>query len=262
MRRARLLPGSFIRDALTVLVLAIAGAAGVAGAATVSDVRGTRHNLSASGTGTVKAVSETQVCVFCHTPHAATTRDDAGNPVQTPLWNRRIPVGSTYTPYTSSSLDAATIQGALDQPGGSSKLCLSCHDGTLAIGNVNVLNGQGSGTPGAVSIPMSGTGPGGTMPGGSGTGTGFTRNLGVDLRNDHPISVTFTAQLATRDGELREVDGAQKWPAGTGTVIGVRGPGYRPKAPLEPTGAGGLGQVQCGTCHDPHLRETDPAKGN
>ena len=219
-------------------------------AAKVADVRGTKHNLSSTGPGTVKAVSETQVCVFCHTPHGAT----AG---VAPLWNRSLST-QTYTVYTSSSLDANAIQGSLDQPGGSSKLCLSCHDGTLAIGNVNVLNGQG-GSPGAVSVGMTGTDAGGVMPGGSGGSTGFTRNLGADLTNDHPISVTYTGTLATRDGELRPVDGNQQWPAGVGDTIGVRSSGYKPAVPLEPTGAGGFGQLQCGTCHDPHLRDTAEA---
>jgi len=226
-------------------------------AARVADVRNTRHNLStnAPAANTVRATSETQVCVFCHTPHHAT-------PGATPLWNRKLS-GATYTPYTSSSLDASAIQGSLDQPGGSSKLCLSCHDGTLAIGNVNVLNNQGSATEqGTVSINMQGTGAGGVMPPGAGTTTGYTRNLGVDLTNDHPISLNFTSALATRDGELRPVDATQKWPPGTGTVVGVRSSGYRPQLPLEPTGAGGVGQVQCATCHDPHIRETDTTKGD
>ncbi|MBK5105738.1 MAG: hypothetical protein JJE42_15940, partial [Burkholderiales bacterium] len=229
--------------------------AGAASAARVADVRNTKHNLSVDGSGTVKAVSETQVCVFCHTPHAAT----AG---VTPLWNRALS-NATYIPYTSSSLDAEAIQGSLEQPGGSSKLCLSCHDGTLAIGNVNVLGGQGSPTtPGSISIPMTGTGAGGVMPGGAGATTGFTRNLGVDLTNDHPISVNYTSALATRDGELRVVDANQKWPPGGGAVIGIRAPGLRPAVPLEASGPGGVGQVQCGTCHDPHLRETDTTRGN
>ena len=224
----------------------------------VSDIRATPHNLSASGgsgPGAVKAVSETQVCVFCHTPHAAT-------PGATPLWNRKLS-NATYTVYSSSSLDANAIQGSLDQPGGSSKLCLSCHDGTLAISSVNVLNGQGSdATQGTVSINMTGTASGGVMPSGQGTTTGFTRNLGTDLTNDHPISVTYSSALATRDGEMRSVDANQKWPAGSGATIGIRTPGYKPKLPLEPTGASGEGQVQCATCHDPHVRETDGAQGN
>ncbi len=226
----------------------------------VSDVRNTRHNLSALGAGGThaQAGSTTEVCVFCHTPHGATQADAAGAPLRGPLWNRRVPDGATYTPYTSSSLDAQSILDGLNAtPGGSSKLCLSCHDGTMAIGNVNVLGGRAN-----AQVPMQGTGPGGTMPAGEGTASGFTRNLGTDLRNDHPISLTYDSALATRDGELRGVDAQQRWPAGSGSVIGVRSHGYKPLLPLEPTGTTGQGQIQCATCHDPHIRELDAAKGN
>jgi hypothetical protein len=225
----------------------------------VADVRNTPHNLSTSGAGAVHAGpgGTDEVCVFCHTPHQARLTDDAGQALQAPLWNRRVPAGSTYTAYTSSTLDAQSISdGFNNQPGGSSKLCLSCHDGTLAIGNVAVLGGATN-----VGIPMQGTAAGGGMPAGEGTASGFTRNLGTDLRNDHPISVTFNAALVARDGELRPVDGNQRWPS-DGSVVGLRAPGVKPLLPLQPTGAGGLGQVQCTSCHDPHLRELDASKGN
>jgi Doubled CXXCH motif (Paired_CXXCH_1) len=226
----------------------------------VADVLNTPHNLSAAGPGSVRAAAggTSEVCVFCHTPHSATQADAGGAALRGPLWNRRVPDGSTYTPYTSSSMDAQSIIDGLNAtPGGSSKLCLSCHDGTLAIGNVNVLNGKTD-----VTIDMVGTGPGGTMPAGEGTQSGFTRFLGTDLSNDHPISVSYNSALATRDGELRNVDTQQRWPPGSGSVLGIRSPGFKPLLPLEPTGNSGLGQVQCATCHDPHLRELDATKGN
>ncbi len=250
------------RLALSVLICTSLASGGVFGAR-ISDVRGTKHNLSAAADGsaysggtvptrTVKATSETQVCVFCHTPHGSTLG-------VTPLWNRTLS-SATYTPYTSSALDANAIQGTLGQPGGSSKLCLSCHDGTLAIGSVNVLNGLGSADiTGTQAITMTGTDVGDVMAPGSGITTGYTRNLGIDLTNDHPISVTYTTALSDRDGELRSVDSDQKYPAGMGTIIGLRNSVLSPKAPLEPTGAAGVGQVQCAACHDPHLRETNEA---
>lgn len=214
-----------------------------------SRVSQTKHNLSTTGVGTVKSPSETQICVFCHTPHGADTS------ASVPLWNKTLQ-NKTYTPYSSSSLDAGTIQGAsAGQPLGSSKLCLSCHDGAMQIGSVKVLRGQTDQV-----IPLNNTNAG-TMPSGSGITSGFTRQLGGstfdDLSNDHPISVTYDSTLASRDGELRAPDVNQR----LGNVFGklVRGDHYKPMLPLAPTGSSNAGQVQCTTCHDPHIRETNLA---
>ena len=212
-------------------------AAGMAAAQRIPDVANTAHNLSVTGPGSVTATAEDEVCVFCHTPHGASSFPGS------PLWNRQLS-GQTYTVYTSSSLDAEDIMGQLEQPGGSSRLCLSCHDGTLAIGSVNVLGGQQN-----VTISMTGTAADGSMPDAA-AATGFTRDLGVDLSNDHPISLNYNSTLASVDGELLDPAAAAH--------IAVRAPGLRPPVPLEATGAGGEAQVQCATCHDPHIRDTDP----
>ncbi|MHB1590156.1 MAG: hypothetical protein ACYCTW_01275 [Sulfuricella sp.] len=214
--------------------LAVLLAVGMVQAAKISDVRNTKHNLSVTGTGTLKSSSETQVCVFCHTPHGADIS------VPSPLWNRKLS-SATYTPYTSSSMEANATELA-NAPGGSSKLCLSCHDGTMAIDTVNVLNGASNPTI-AMTVGGLATSPA-YMPPGSGTTTGYTRNLGIDLTNDHPISFTYNDALATADGELRQISG--------NPIVGNRlaGVSPRPMLPLENN------QLQCATCHDPHLRDT------
>ena len=127
------------------------------------------HNLSASGPGQVRAVSEQQVCIFCHAPH-----NTSG---MRPLWNREVPVAS-YDIYQSSTLDAQP-----GQPTGASKLCLSCHDGTIALGSVLSRSDQ---------IRMVG---GDFLP------AGLT-NLGTDLSDDHPISFHYTSGLAASDRQL------------------------------------------------------------
>ena len=255
--------------ALTLLAactLMLQGVVAPAHAARTSDVRNTLHNLSSSGPGTVKAAGESEICVFCHTPHGADTS-------QTPLWNKTL-AAKTYTVYTSNTLDAETIKGAsLDQPLGSSKLCLSCHDGAMALGSVRVL--RGANNPATISV--GGTGAGGVMPDGSGATTGYTRNIGAgvlgqtsgfDLTNDHPISVTYDSGLARRDGELRAPDASQQSTIMINTthpLFGKRAAGQsasRPVLPLEPTGASGAGQVQCTTCHDPHLKGDASDLGN
>lgn len=150
--------------------LAIAVVLAFMAPAAAAPVSSSKHNLSVSGPGTIKATGESQICVFCHTPHSAAPNS--------PLWNRRSP-GSTYTPYSSST--AVAIPG---QPTGASILCLSCHDGTIALGEI-LSSATPIGLVGGVT----------TMP----VGTG---RLGTDLSDDHPISFNYTATLASQRGEL------------------------------------------------------------
>jgi len=228
---------------LIVLILGLESVyAGSLPSGRISDVRNTKHNLGAlSSSGLPRSVQtssdEDEICVFCHTPHGANVA------VAGPLWNRSLST-ATYNTYNSGSLDA-TLEGvALDQPNGISKLCLSCHDGTIAIGAVTVQDGNLAAGP----ITMSGVQGDGTMPVGDyGENTGFTRRLGTDLSNDHPISFTYDTALANKDGELRD-------PASE-PEIGNRAPGVQRHIPLD------NGQVQCNSCHDPHIRdEADPTK--
>lgn len=130
------------------------------------------HNLSAGGPGEVRAAAEEQVCIFCHTPHHAA-------PI-VPLWNRAMPLDA-YTPYTSRALDADP-----GQPTGASKMCLSCHDGTIALGAV-------LSRPNPILMRSGIT----TMPPGR-------SNLGTDLSDDHPVSFRYTSALAAKDLHLRQ----------------------------------------------------------
>ncbi len=130
------------------------------------------HNLSSTGPGRIRASSEQEVCIFCHTPHNAT-------PIR-PLWNRQLPT-SSYTVYTSRSLDAQP-----GQPTGSSKLCLSCHDGTIALGSVFSRDQVIRMAAGVTVLP----------PGAS--------NLGTDLSDDHPISFRYDSALAQKDRKLTQ----------------------------------------------------------
>jgi predicted CXXCH cytochrome family protein len=135
-------------------------------------VADTKHNLSISGPGSVAAASEGEICIFCHTPHSEVN--------QIPLWNHEMSKAA-YTPYISS-----TLKAKVGQPTGASKLCLSCHDGTVALGMVRSR-------PGQIQMRNS-VGP---MP------EGRTR-IGTDLTGHHPISFTYDHALVTANGELRD----------------------------------------------------------
>jgi predicted CXXCH cytochrome family protein len=189
-------PAHWLIGAALLLGLGLCGALPV-----VAAVANTKHNLSASGTGTYKATNEQQLCVFCHTPHNA-------NPA-TPLWNH-TQSSQTYVPYGSRTMAAA----APGQPTGASKLCLSCHDGTVALGSIH-------------NMPFDTEGPG-IVAGLEAFLTGAS-SLGIDLRDDHPVSFTYDTALLARNAEL--VDPA--------TLTGK----------VKPDNSG---QLQCSSCHDAH----------
>ena len=170
----------------------------------VTGIANTKHNLSSTGPGTIKAITETQICVFCHTPHGA-------NPLNPPLWNREFSAAN-YTPYTSPSL-----QSSVGQPTSYSKLCLSCHDGTIAIGSVRNIGGAPTVVSG-LEAPMP---PGSTL-------------IGTNLTNDHPVSFVFDQALRSADQEL----------ADPGLLMG--------SIKLYPGATSDASSVQCTSCHDPH----------
>ncbi len=139
-----------------------------------------------------------QVCVFCHAPHGASN-------TLAPLWNHGTTT-ATFTMYSSP-----TFQGVIAaQPSGNSKACLSCHDGTVALDTYGGATG---------SHIVAGS-----------------ANVGTDLTNDHPVSFTYDAALATADGGLVT-------PASAALVVtGV---------PLF------YGKLECASCHAVH----DPQYG-
>lgn len=145
----------------------------LAGSTQADTILNSKHDLSAAGPGTIKATTEREVCDFCHTPHRAIAD-------QTPLWSHLLST-ATYIPYSSS-----TTKATIGQPTGASKLCLSCHDGTVALGMVK-------NRPQAIEMRDQVT----TLP------TGAT-NLRTDLSDDHPISFVYDSALFSANGELKD----------------------------------------------------------
>ncbi|HSO86725.1 MAG TPA: cytochrome c3 family protein [Draconibacterium sp.] len=140
-----------------------------------------------------------EICIVCHTPHNANMAV-----AEAPLWNHQVTT-ATFQVYSSPTFTATA-----GQPGASSKLCLSCHDGTVAVENYgNITNGND------------------ILSGGS--------LIGTDLRNDHPISITYNTALATTDGGLHDPSTAN---SGLGSTI---------TADLL-----FAGKMECASCHDVH----------
>ena len=122
-------------------VLILGASSSEAAGPLLSDMNGpikNKHNLSSLNTGVTYRAQvnpadprSTQICIFCHTPHNAVP--------QTALWNRRDPTrffGHYSTP--TLTIDDPTVRpvSQYGEPNGSSRLCLSCHDGQTALGAV------------------------------------------------------------------------------------------------------------------------------
>ncbi len=138
-------------------------------------------------------------CNVCHTPHNAQATQ------LIPLWNHTSTT-ETFTLYTSSSLTATDVAA----PAGASKACLSCHDGVTAVDSFG-------GNTGTVLI------------------TGDAK-LGTSLADDHPVSFTYDAALATSDGGLSDPTTTN---SGLGGTIAVD---------LLAAGT----EMECSSCHDVH----------
>jgi predicted CXXCH cytochrome family protein len=171
-------------------------------------VFGSPHNLSASGSFGVRFSEEQRVCIFCHTPHNSTTSQ--------PLWGRELTPGSDYKkPYESTTLKALPKP---DKPTGASRLCLSCHDGTIALNQF-----VGSAISASQKMPSTSSNP-------LKSPTLFNSpNLKTDLNDDHPISFMYDDALVTRQGQLLN-------------------PGLLPQEIRLESGL----FLQCTACHDPH----------
>ena len=157
-----------LKKLIVVFACVLAGA----GVALADTVIGSDHDLSTAG-GTP------EVCVYCHTSHQAAAA--LGQP---PLWNHEFPSPvPDYGVYSSPTLNATPTQ--IGEPlgaAGASMLCMSCHDGSVAISALYNPPNSGAPTP----IPAL-------------TGNA---NLGQDLSDDHPVNFSYQQSIDNGDTGL------------------------------------------------------------
>jgi predicted CXXCH cytochrome family protein len=188
------------------LGLALTGMASGAGT-----IVGSAHDFSAKGWA-----PNAQICVACHAPHnASTTVTDA------PLWSHTSST-ATYTVYANPA-NGGTLNAVTGQPGSISKLCLSCHDGTVAVNS---------------------------FVGATGASVNATKLVGVDLKDDHPIGFTYDAKLASDDGALEPITKSVTIGSGSKTKLGT----------IESNMLYG-GKMECASCHDVHNTFTAAGSG-
>ncbi|MGE5623617.1 MAG: hypothetical protein ACM3UP_01175 [Methanocella sp.] len=216
------------------------------GAALADSIKGSKHDLSASGHAEV-ATTESQVCVFCHTPHNSRTIG--------PLWNRNNNAAA-YSVYASESLDATVsaptpgADGRVATMASGSDLCLSCHDGTISVASVVKNAFHNDGTRPNIELPATLPTPYALDANGKLVRTG---NLGTDLSNDHPVGFDYAAARTAENTRLGRTD-AQSQLAATK----VRGSQAFVDGAVNPTNGTGVdlplfaGKMECDTCHNVH----------
>lgn len=157
-----------------------------------------------------------ELCRTCHVPHdhGRTLAVQTGIESSGLLWNHKLS-DVVYTLYSS-----ATLNGGIGQPTGTAKMCLGCHDGSVALEAMDSKTNPT--TPPATTTHIQDIDAGYRVPG---TGMG-----GTSLQGTHPISVVYDS---VADPGLKA----------TTNLIGTSG-----------TIASLLDgdKVQCSTCHDVH----------
>ena len=228
-------------------------------------VANTRHNMTQrqpAGGGPSGDVMQPyrndygEVCVYCHTPHAA-------SPGRPALWNHTIEA----RPYTLYGANSATLTQPVTQPGFNSLACLSCHDGQTAIDSIVNMPGSGryqASQAGSVDTGFldrwTNAGPqtfvhanltecmschaanAGVVGAGATAFEAF--NLGTDLSNDHPVGVAFP--LGNPDYKEPKAVRANL------RFFDSNGNGRADKDEIRLYRAGDVYEVECASCHDPH----------
>lgn len=218
---------------LFVLVLVVAFFA--MASVSFATIANTKHNLTTGGAGSSKTTDATAtLCGFCHIPHGSSNAATG-----LPLWARSMPAAS-YTLY-GTTLFGTTV----GEPGKFSKTCLSCHDGTIALGTV-IKNGVDKNYTMDSSPYLSGD----LMNAYVGA-EGYKPLIGTDLTNDHPVGFEFPASgynVVPADNKPG-IDIVVQ--ASGSTAAYLNGAASSNKYPMFQTD--GTDTFECATCHDPHL---------
>lgn len=221
-------------------------------------IKDSSHDLS-NGSGTsgdkntnASSTAADQICIYCHAPHKANTSRY--------IWNHDESTTATWdwgddldsNPVTKTAYGTA-LPTTLNTP---SKLCLSCHDATQALGDVGNI---GDGSSGNIS-DLTGTMTANKQVGASG-----------DMTGAHPVSIPYAGQV-DYDGVTSSVPAAKVGASVLGgyysvttdscdspTTVCTVASGtdiYGSRINLYPDDPASINAtangIECGSCHDVH----------
>jgi len=158
------------------------------------------HNLGPGSSSPVRG-ARPDACAYCHAPHSG---------LNTGLWNQKLTT-NTYTTYSSDTEKNNTTQPVL---GTVSNQCLSCHDGTVGVGQT-VAYGQ---------VTMRGS-------------MNASDVFGSNMQSSHPFSLALPLKDNIDLAASLATSGKTADPTGAVTLI--------------------KGNVECTSCHNPHVQAKD-----
>ena len=225
--------------ALLSLTAGVAMAAMLMPVSAMAGILGSAHDFSAETTWN----STGEICKVCHVPHShgEVDHNSKGRGSVGLLWARDTSA-STYRMYSEAQTTDSNFIGFIDvtqaaEPDGTSKLCLGCHDDTIALSdfteNVDATDIANTSTK---TLSQFAADSDAVIP-------RFMSGSDKDLAQTHPISVIYDSSKF-HNGHTRLAGEGTTMGSGT---IGDMLEGY--------TGTTGTGKVQCATCHDVHNEE-------
>lgn len=207
-------------------------------------ILGTPHDF-ASGAGTTNpatGAAAVGLCTYCHTPHKASST--------LLLWNHTLSNNAFAWDVAATTAGTALPGFSGNAYKGPSAKCLSCHDGSVAIGDIGWFSQTAqSGAP--VNTFKIGTD---TSTANAGNPTDFQVGANGNLSGTHPVAIPYPlngapnvyngsttgARLATNDFVADPTANNMRLysDVGGGTIVGKV--------------QAGVSGIECSTCHDPH----------
>jgi hypothetical protein len=154
-----------------------------------ANIIGSGHDLS-NATGLGALYNQTDYldrrCIYCHAPHHAIKPLDAAGIEYLPSWNHKVTM-MLYNDYSNEyNLQGEPVEYSIGQPGDHSRLCLSCHDGSVAVNDYGFDPGR-----------MQSRGAGDTS-----ISPDYQIGANGDLSGSHPVGFSFTDGSSGVPGSL------------------------------------------------------------
>jgi hypothetical protein len=194
------------------------------------------------------------LCTFCHTAHKG---------IQTSLlWNHTLSSNSFDWTDADQTVGGTALPSNIDSWAGSSKLCLSCHDGSVAIGELAWFQGAiktGTATPPSYPTQKVSGGVDNTAEDELSEHAKYqVTGAAGNMNGNHPVAVPYPW-----GGAKNTYNSIQ---TGAGVVLGefVSDPtvddirlytmsgGGQVVVAIDSSHAGTDVGMECGSCHDPH----------